>query len=169
VKKSDIATLLLYNRWANERLLQTTAQLSQEAFTRDLRGSHRSIGETFTHILWGEWLWLQRWHGLSPTERFDPAAYQTVERLRSAWIPIQEDQLRFLDGVTEEKLETVIAYRNLQGELWQYPLRQMLQHVVNHSTYHRGQVVTLLRQLEVLPPPTDFLVFIDSCVAGPAV
>jgi uncharacterized damage-inducible protein DinB len=169
MNKSEIATLLHYNRWANETLLDAAAQLKQDAFTKDLGSSYPSVRNTLTHVMWGEWLWLQRWQGLSPTNVFAPAAYPSVEQLRSAWRPIQDDQLRLVNGLAEEALEKVIAYRNLLGEVWKYPLRQMIQHVVNHSTYHRGQVVTLLRQLGTVPPPTDLLVFIDKCSADPAV
>lgn len=59
-----------------------------------------------------------------------------------------------------------IAYVNTKGERWEYPLGRLMQHVVNHSTYHRGQVTTLLRQLGVKPLATDLLVFHDQAEKG---
>jgi uncharacterized damage-inducible protein DinB len=56
----------------------------------------------------------------------------------------------------------VVAYVNFQGQTWRYPLRDMVQHLVVHSAYHRGQAASLLRQLDAAPPRTDYLVYIDS-------
>jgi uncharacterized damage-inducible protein DinB len=69
---------------------------------------------------------------------------------------------QFLKDLAIERLQHVIEYRNLNGETWRYPLWQQLYHVVNHSTYHRGQVVTMLRQLGATPTPTNFLVYYDE-------
>lgn len=160
--KAEVRTLLRFNRWANGLLLDAAAQLPSEAFVRDLGSSHRSLRDTLVHLLWGEWLWLQRWQGLSPTEVFDVRSFPDAGTLRSRWQEVQDQQLRFLDRLTDAELGKAVTYRNRQGDPWTYPLRQMIQHIVNHSTYHRGQVVTLLRQCGVVPPPTDFLIYIDS-------
>jgi uncharacterized damage-inducible protein DinB len=68
---------------------------------------------------------------------------------------------RFLT-LTDDRVKARISYENARGERWEYSLGHMMQHIVNHSTYHRGQVVTLLRQLGQTPPPTDFLVYFDE-------
>lgn len=68
----------------------------------------------------------------------------------------------FLAGLTDDYLLDRISYENLQGQHWEYALTHMMQHVVNHSTYHRGQVVTLLRHLDQTPPTTDCLVYFDQ-------
>jgi uncharacterized damage-inducible protein DinB len=75
---------------------------------------------------------------------------------------VESEQQAFLKSLTDELLEKCVSYENLQGERWEYSLAHMMQHLVNHSSYHRGQVVTLLRQLGQTPPTTDFLVFIDE-------
>jgi uncharacterized damage-inducible protein DinB len=71
---------------------------------------------------------------------------------------------QFIEAVTAERLTTVVAYVNLQGQTWRYPLWRQMYHVVNHSTYHRGQLTTMLRQLGAAPVATDFLVFHDELV-----
>ena len=68
----------------------------------------------------------------------------------------------FLDDLAPERLNDVVEYKNTKGETWRYPLWQQLHHVVNHSTYHRGQVTTMLRQLGAEPLGTDFLVYYDE-------
>ena len=71
----------------------------------------------------------------------------------------------FVAGVIDESLASVIGYTNTKGEEWKYPLWQMMQHVVNHSSYHRGQAATFMRQLGAEPAPTDFLILFDALAA----
>jgi uncharacterized damage-inducible protein DinB len=75
---------------------------------------------------------------------------------------VETEQRTFLEAVTDERLRTVVSYLNLQGQRWEYPLWRQMLHVVNHSTYHRGQLTTMLRQLGAQPAPTDLLVFDDE-------
>jgi uncharacterized damage-inducible protein DinB len=82
--------------------------------------------------------------------------------LQTKWAEIEREQADFVSGLPETSLETVIAYVNTKGETWRYPLGQMMQHVVNHSSYHRGQITTMLRQLGAEAVSTDFLLFFDK-------
>jgi uncharacterized damage-inducible protein DinB len=158
---ADIQLLYQYNRWANNRVLDVASTLVPEAFTKDLSSSHRSVQGTLTHIMSAEWIWLMRWNGTSPPAMLDPAGFPTVQSLRTKWSDIAHDLANFVIKITDEFLHTEIAYLNTKGETWQYPLGQMMQHVVNHSSYHRGQVVTMLRQLGAKAVATDFLLFLD--------
>ena len=164
---NPFAHLYSYNRWANGRLLEAAAALPGSLLERDLGVSHRSLWATLQHIVWGEWRWLGRWRerpatGLSPLDCSDLAALQT------RWAEITRDQQEFLRQLTPTDLERIIGYENPPGTRWEYSLRDMLQHLVNHSTYHRGQVAALLRQLGAVPPATDYLVFLDELAAGSA-
>ena len=118
--------------------------------------------DTLVHIMGAEWVWLERWKGNSPKALLPAAEFSTVSSIRNRWAEIERDQRGFIAGVTEELLKKIIAYTNLKGNPYRYPLWQILQHLVNHSTYHRGQIITMLRQLGVQPPATDFLVFYDT-------
>ena len=158
----DVRTLYAYNRWANRRVLEAARQLEAAEFTRDLGASHGSIRGTLLHIFWGEWLWLQRWRGGSPKQEFAPEQFPDVAALEGRWTIVEREQQLFLAILTTEHLNTRLTYENLQGERWEYSLAQMMQHVHNHSCYHRGQVVTLLRQIDQEPPATDFLIFFDE-------
>jgi uncharacterized damage-inducible protein DinB len=75
---------------------------------------------------------------------------------------VETEQHAFLSTLTDERLGSVVSYLNLEGQRWQYPLWRTMYHLVNHSSYHRGQVTTLLRQLRAQPVATDFLVFEDE-------
>lgn len=159
---SDIRTLYAYNRWATNRLLEAARLVTSANFTRDLRTSHGSLRGTFVHIVWGEWIWLQRWWGESPKVVFAQDEFPDVDAIASRWRDVERDQQHFITTLTDDRLAARLSYENLQGQRWEYPLAHMMQHVVNHSSYHRGQVVTLLRQLGHTPPATDYLVFFDT-------
>ena len=81
--------------------------------------------------------------------------------LKARWFEVTREQTEFIASITENSLKTPITYVNTQGETFTYPLWQILQHVVNHSSYHRGQITTMLRQLGAKPEATDFLLFYD--------
>ena len=158
----EIRTLNTFNRWATNRLLGAAALLSPADLTRDLGTSHGSVRGTLVHILWAEWIWLQRWRGESPKRVFAQDEYPGVDAIESRWRDVERDQQDFIAALTDDRLNARLSYENLQGQRWEYSLAHMMQHVVNHSSYHRGQVVTLLRQLGQTPPGTDFLVFFDE-------
>lgn len=159
---ADIRTIYAYNDWANKRLLDVARALSRADLIRDLDTSYQSVKGTLVHILWAEWIWLQRWHGESPKVIFLADAYADLESIASELRDIARRQQAFIDTLTDDLLLAPLAYVNLEGETWQYALEHVMQHVVNHSTYHRGQLVTLLRQLGCNATPTDFLVFFDE-------
>ena len=157
-----VADLYRYNRWANARLLQAASTLTRDQFLKVVPSSHPSVRDTLVHILWGEWLWLQRWKGSSPTTVFAPAEFADAAAVRARWVEVQAEQEAFLRSLLADRLASAVRYINLQGQAWEYALWKQMLHVVNHSSYHRGQIATLLRQLGVEPPATDFLVFYDE-------
>jgi uncharacterized damage-inducible protein DinB len=161
MNKQDVEYLYGYNRWANARVLDAVSKLTPEQFARDLQSSHRSVRDTLAHILAAEWIWLERWKGVSPNALLIPTDFSTIESLGTRWAVVEGDYAEFINGVTDESLAAVIAYTNTRGEEFAYPLGQMLQHVMNHSSYHRGQVTTMLRQLGAGVNPVDLLVFMD--------
>jgi uncharacterized damage-inducible protein DinB len=161
MNKHDVEYLFDFNRWANARVLDSVSKLTPEQFVRDLQSSHRSVRDTLAHILAAEWIWLERWKGVSPNALLIPTEFPTLESVVTRWAAVEGDYAEFIEGITDESLDEVITYTNTKGEEWTYPLGKMLQHVMNHSSYHRGQVVTMLRQLGAEVNPVDLLVFMD--------
>jgi uncharacterized damage-inducible protein DinB len=163
----EIQTLYAYNRWANRRLLKAARQLDWQDCTSEMGTSHGSVRGTLAHIIWGEWLWVRRWRGESPKGRFTPEEFPDWASLESRWTNVEDEQEAFIKCLTDDLLEKRVSYENLRAQRWEYSLVQMMQHVVNHSSYHRGQLVTLLRQLGQTPPGTDLLVFLDESLPFP--
>lgn len=154
--------LCRHNIWANTGMLEIAARLTPEQFQCDLGGSFPSVQATLTHIMWAEWLWLERWAGGSPVDVFRPQDFPSISVLGRRWGQIQTAQTRFVDSLTSGALQQVARYVNLKGETWEYPLWRQVYHVVNHSSYHRGQVTHKFRQLGIAPRATDFLNFCDD-------
>jgi uncharacterized damage-inducible protein DinB len=167
VTRDDIRLLYEYDRWANNRILRAVSALTPEQFTRDLGGSFRSVRDTLVHIIGGEWGWLAYWKepSHSPTfladlwtrhdALFNPDAFPNLTTVQLKWAEVEKEQAEFVSRVTNESLEKVLPFRTTQ-----ISLANLMQHLVNHSTYHRGQIVLMLRQLDAEPLATDFHVFL---------
>ena len=175
--KDDIQLLYEYDRWANNRVLQAVSALSIEQFTRDLGGSFRSVRDTLVHIIAGEWGWLTYWKEPSPDSAFladlkqrrdalfNPDAFPKVAAVQLKWTEVEKEQADFVNRVTDESLETMVPFRTTTVRL-----AHLMQHVANHSTYHRGQIALMMRQLDAEPLATDFHVFLveGRCEAAAA-
>lgn len=165
---ADILFQFDYNRWANARLLEAVASLTNEQFLKELGSSYSSVRDTLTHILAAEEVWLMRWKGISPKTMLDPAYFPDVRSFKAKWGEVELDQWNFVSKISDESLQEMVEYQNFKNEVWQYTLWQMMHHMVSHSTYHRGQVVAMLRQLGAAPTQLDFLVFVDTKSTAPA-
>jgi uncharacterized damage-inducible protein DinB len=148
---THVYNLAHYNRWANTRLFEASATLTAEARQRDLRASFNSLEGTLIHILWGERGWLSFWQTGNFVPRPAPGDYPDFPSLRSAWTRHDEAYVTYLRGLAQQELD---SSRTLDATT--YTLGELIQHALNHSTYHRGQVALLLRQLGHTPPFTDY-------------
>ncbi len=155
----EIRILYDYNAWANHRSLDAAAELSAEQFVKPLGSSFSSVRDTLAHVWGSEWLWLERFQGRSPASLPDVTQFHDIAALKSRW---QEDEVRllkFVAGLSEEALHKVHEYRTLSFGQYKNPLWQSMQHMVNHGTYHRGQIATMLRQLNAKPLSSDLIHF----------
>ncbi|MGH7889354.1 MAG: DinB family protein, partial [Thermodesulfobacteriota bacterium] len=148
--------------WANGQTFEAAAKLTSEQLHKDLGSSYRSVKGTLVHIVGAEWIWLRRWLGTSPKALLDPAEFSSVEEIKNRREAEEQERKEFLSTLTENSLKKPLSYTNIKSQPFSYPLWQALQHLVNHSTYHRGQVTTLLRQLGAQPKGTDLLIYYDA-------
>ena len=153
----DLRTLVDYHYWARDRVLVAAELLPPDQFTREMGSSFRSVRDTLAHIYAAEWAWHQRWIGQSPTG-FPGGEFPDVASIRAKWTALESDVRAFLDGLGETGLDRVFDYTMIDGRSGSSVFWHMLQHVVNHATYHRGQVTTLLRQLGAAPPESMDLI-----------
>ena len=165
--KDDIQLLYEYDWWANNRVLQAVSALSVEQFTRDLSSGFRSVRDTLVHIIGGEWGWLAYWKEPSHSSAFltdlktrrdamfNPDAFPNVAAVQLKWAEVEKEQAEFVNRVTNESLDKMLHFRTT-------PIRfvHLMRHLANHSTYHRGQVALMMRQLHAEPLATDFHVYL---------
>jgi len=157
---NDLRSLLDYHYWARDRMLAALTAITPEQYTRDLGSSFRSIRETAVHVYAAEWAWYSRWQGQSPTALIKAETFPDLASLRQAWNELEAKVRAFLEDLGDNGLERVIEYKLLSGEPGASPFWQMLQHVVNHASYHRGQITTMLRQMGAAPGrPMDLIAF----------
>ncbi|HXN21437.1 MAG TPA: DinB family protein [Candidatus Dormibacteraeota bacterium] len=154
----EIRLLYDYNSWANRRCMEACSSLAPEQFTRDLSSSFRSVRDTLAHIMNAEWIWLERFQGRSPSA-IPKDEYPDLLSLRARWTEIENNLMGFVGGLTQANLDHVMEYKTINFGVYTNPMWQSLQHLVNHGTYHRGQITTLLRQLGGKPLLTDLMHF----------
>jgi len=162
---AEMRRLFDYTEWANGLVLQASEQLTAEQLRRDVQISYKSILGTLMHMAGAEWIWLERWRGHSPTgsdvwAEWIPNDSSTLQQLQERWRAIVRNRSAFLDQLTDADLPRELAYKRFNGEPYSLPLEQQMQHVVNHATLHRGQVVGMIRQLGLTPPSTDLLFYL---------
>jgi uncharacterized damage-inducible protein DinB len=160
VNLSDLRTLVDYHYWARDRLLTSLDPLTPEQFIRDMGNSFRSIRDTATHVYAAEWAWYSRWHGQSPTTLLPSDMFPDVATLRRTWSEHEAKMRAFLEELGEAGITREFDYKLLSGQSGRSIFWHMLQHVVNHASYHRGQITTMLRQLGAAPPKSmDLIAF----------
>lgn len=159
MKPDEMAVLYEFNAWADRRVLEAASALSKEQFTKPLGSSFSSVRDTLAHIYGVEWLWLERFQGRSPSAIPDAKEYNEIEGLRARWAEFEPLLLNFARGLTQDDLDRVMEYKTMKFGIYRNPLWQSMLHLVNHGTYHRGQVTTMLRQLGTQPILTDLMHF----------
>jgi len=144
-----------YSGWASGKVMDAAKALSPDDLTRSNGISHESIAGTLTHIYFADRIWYSRLvdPGVTVLKQADFPALQTL------WPEIQQKWEAWADSVADADLERAISYKTLDGTPYTTPASQVVLHVVNHATLHRGQVVGMIRQLGIRPPATDFLYY----------
>jgi uncharacterized damage-inducible protein DinB len=159
--------LIDFHYWARDRALAAVALLTPEQYAKPMGSSFSSIRDTLNHIYFAEWIWYSRWNGLSPTSFPPNENIPDVATLRAKWSELEGKVRGYLDAAGETGMDRVIEYKLMSGTPGASPLWQMVAHVVNHATYHRGQVTTLLRQHNAMPSKsTDMVTFFREMPAA---
>jgi uncharacterized damage-inducible protein DinB len=142
-----------YHQWANQKTLESCQNLTFEEFTRDLGGSFPSVRDTLVHILMADGAWCHRTQEL-PYTRPVPTNYPDLESIRVAWQPYDKQWAEILQNIPPD---TQMRYTAFDGTRYVSTLEEIFRHVVNHGSYHRGQVAFMLRLLGKVPHGTDWI------------
>jgi uncharacterized damage-inducible protein DinB len=154
--------LFAYGSWANALAFGAAEALSAEQLSATAASSFPSVGATLAHIVGAEWIWLRRWLGENPTAAPAWAGQPELSELKAQLQEVEAERTRFLAALCGSAFGRVVSYRTLTGKAHSDPLGDLIRHVVNHSTYHRGQIATQLRQLGQKPPNTDLITYLRA-------
>ena len=161
----DIRRLFDYTEWANQLAMDAANRLPEENLRRDVCVSHQSIFGTLLHMAGAEWIWLERWHGRSPVKaeawsKWTPEVCADLATLKERWSEVIDRRAQFMTNIDEDNLAAELPFMLLSGDPSSMPLIDQMQHVVNHATMHRGQIVSMIRQLGIEPPATDLIFYL---------
>ena len=150
-----------YHLWANKQLFDTILKLSTEQQQQEIVSSFQGIHATLLHMWDAEYIWWQRLKLQENIERPSSLRTYTTEELIQNILLQSEQWKSWVQQANEAQLNFVFAYQNTKREQFKDKVSQMLLHLFNHGTYHRGQLVTLLRQVGVTKlPSTDFIAWV---------
>jgi uncharacterized damage-inducible protein DinB len=154
---ADCDRLIEFNYWARDRTIDAVSGLPLDQFNRELGSSFKSIAATLSHVYFAEWIWYERWNLRSPAGP-PRGPFDDVPSLRGAWGPLEAAIRAFVRRLSDRDLEREISFRLLSGIEVAATFAEMIQHLVNHGSYHRGQVTTMLRQIGAQPPKSVDLI-----------
>ena len=155
----ELRSLLAYDSWANDLLLDAIERLPEETIRRDLGTSHQSIFDTLVHLVAAEEIWLSRWKGAPRPKLTGPAEIAGFQALREWWRNVRAERDAYVATLGDPALEREMEMTTTAGVTFRHRYADMFRHVANHSTYHRGQIAGMLRQVGEKPPSTDLIRF----------
>lgn len=148
-----------YNLWANQRVCDFLAQVEEEKMNREIVSSFTSLRKTIFHVYGAQELWLKRLGGESPSV-FPAYESKSSSETMQALIETSQQIIAYVESRSEEQLMEMLDYKNVAGQRFTNCIRDIIQHVVNHGTFHRGQIITMLRQVGYTKLfDSDYIVF----------
>ena len=157
---SYVRRLFEYHHWAADKLFEALGDVSAAELDKPWGGSFKTARALLRHIIGAEQLWLERFGGTSPKALPEfPSTYAGADFL-AEWRKVKAREKEYVGGLDAAKLAGKLAYTNMKGENHTFPLADILTHVVNHGTYHRGQLSHLLRDLGRPGVSTDYVAWL---------
>ena len=153
---------LSYLTWATKLVLNAAKALPQDEYEKNRGASHGGIKTTLEHIFQADSLWFSRVSGEPFAKISDIEVPATIEGLEREWLQVLSRFQNWFGQLTPNQFGIEVRYTNSEGVSYSTPLWQIVLHLVNHSTLHRGQVMAMMRQAGVKPPATDLIFYYRS-------
>lgn len=150
-----------YNAWANIRIYEAAAKLSDEDYRADYGAFFKSVHGTLNHLLVTDRIWMQRFTGAGGApDRLDAILFERLDALQAARIAEDERIIGFVESLDEAALSRSFHYRAISTPAeFEQELASALAHWFNHQTHHRGQIHDLLTRLTGVAPELDLLIY----------
>lgn len=152
-----IRDLYAYDAWATNLVLDAVSALTEEQYKKDLGSSHGGVHGTLTHLYGADRIWLDRILGAEQPRITRPDEVPNLEDMKNRIANYQREMDSFIHGLNDERLQEKFSYKDIRGNPYTTVLWHALTHKVNHASYHRGQIVSFLRQLGAKPVTTDMI------------
>jgi uncharacterized damage-inducible protein DinB len=167
VQASDVLTLYEYNYWANARILESAARVSEAQYFAPADASFGSLHKTLVHILGAEWMWRMRCQqGVSPPGLLSEKDVPAFGTLRARWQEEERAMRTFLAGLRDEDMIRLVRYTNTRGKSYESTLWHILAHIVNHGTQFRSEAGMLLTAYGQSPGDVDLIFFLRERLNG---
>ena len=154
---NEFLELFDFNAWAHRIMFDAVGALPEDEYFRDLKSSFGGIHGTLCHVVWAEQLWLHRWLKQPNPPVAQGTDLKSLAEVRERWEKVEAERGSFVAGMSGASLEETRIVKPSTGGEYVHSFRQMFRHFVNHSSYHRGQIVVFLRQLGRAAPNTDLI------------
>ncbi len=155
--KSYLTQLFDYTYWANKRYLAVAENLTEEQLFRQHGHSWGDVHGVLLHMSSSETVWLKRWRGGSPTAHLDRSDFPTLAAVKANWQNLEKEMRGFIAAHSKESLLKPLSYTSFNGETYTVPLWQMLAHVVNHETHHRGELAAMFALMNIPHPEEEII------------
>lgn len=157
VPVDTLRTHLRYAAWASARIVEAAAALTPEELTRDFRSADKHVLGTLVHVYAADRVWLRRIQGAPAAPFLEPDTDMHLSVLQRDWPAVLERWQAWAAALDDAR--GLAHYQDLQGRAHATPLWQIVLHVVNHGTHHRGQAAAMIRAMGHTPPPLDLIRF----------
>lgn len=159
VTADTLRTHLRYTEWASKRLVEAATKLTEEELNRDFKHADKSVLGTLVHVFAADRVWISRVKGNVPARFIDIEKDGHLSVLQSEWPKVLAEWHDYAAGLTDEGVGEVAHYKDMKGNAHATPLWQIILHVVNHGTHHRGQVSAMMRSMGHSPLPLDLIAY----------
>jgi uncharacterized damage-inducible protein DinB len=154
--KEHLQHMFEYMRWADAQMQAAARTVNDEGYYKEQGISIGSIHKLLVHCMAVQWLWLSRWRGESPTRLENHEDWPTRDALSARWPLVHSAITDFLGTTSPKQLAREVQYRNTRGELSAVPLGDLMLHMIDHATYHRGQLNTMIKRAGGTPANISF-------------
>lgn len=158
MQKLDKDKLFSYHKWATQACLEHVQGFGEELYQKEGANSFSSIQATVAHVIGVEKLWLMRMNGVEKPV-FEHYDVETTDKAIEAFMLLHAEMELFFASLSEEQWQETLYYQNMRGDNLATSREDMLFTVVNHASYHRGQITSFLRQFGKEGIPLDYIYY----------
>ena len=153
MRTTDLRRMIAYLDWSNDVMLRAAADLPAAVLAADVGASFQSVLGTLRHMEWAERLWFERWRAGVDPERYVPPA--ELAGLTASWAALAAERRAWIGALPDDAAEREVTYLHRADGPQRAVLGDLVHHAVDHASFHRGQVIGMMRQAGVAPPATS--------------